>query len=377
MEMHSNRYARDPWVQSLIEDDVTVLQKLLHEAVNRNVLLEMWFPADILWNYLPEEDAASHRIATIRRSWTLAAVCGSYKLMKYLYATGIDVHQVDGLGNNVIHTLIIYSNKQEGSAELHLRTYHYIDSLISRKEMLSLLQSENRDGLRPVEFASHFQTFHLLNAIFNTRHGYLKKSITCGLTVVDYYDVNDYEYTENHRPVANSPLFLVTFSHDEKLNENVSAENFTSGVIGNWLKCKRSIFLPIIALWAIFRLAIIALVVFVEVPALPEKSPTCAFLKFNPSVTTLSMLNTSMSSIAILCLTYDIYDIITFRQFLPTWRQTYPVPYGGAVAQYAFYRVFQIIYNICLLSFGILELSHIVWATRYYPYLSTNHSSWW
>ena len=208
MENLENEYVRDPWVQALIVDNVTVIQQLLNESDDREKLLEVWFPADTLWNNLPEEDAASHRIATIRRSWTLAAVCGSYKVMKHLYDTGIDVHQVDSLGNNVIHTLIIYTNKQKGSAELHLRTYHYIASLVSRNEMSSLLQSENHDGLRPVELASHFQTFLLLKAIFDNRDIYLTKSIVCGLSVVEYFDVSDYESIEQHRPLANSPLFF-------------------------------------------------------------------------------------------------------------------------------------------------------------------------
>ena len=353
-----NVYTHDPWVQALIEDDVTMVQKLLNESCNPNHLLEMWFPAETLWNNLPEEDATSYRIVTIRRSWTLAAVCGSYDVMKHLYSVGVDVHQVDSLGNNVIHALIIYSSKQKGSAELHFRTYKYIELLISRKEMLLLLKLENHDGLRPVELASHFQAFLLLNAIFNTRDAYLMKSIVCGLTAVDYYDVSDYESTENHRPVANSPLFLTIFSQDEKLHEKISAENFNSGIIGNWLRCKQSIFAPIVVLWTIFRLAMIVLVLFVEIPVLADKTASCAFLRFNPPVTTRFLLNTCLSSIATLCLTYDIFDIITFRKFLPAWRKIYSVPYGEAMAQYAFYRVFQILYNICLLFFGIVRIVH-------------------
>ena len=332
MENSGNEYARDPWVQALIEDDVTVIKNLINESSKRKELLEVWFPADTLWNNLPEEDAASHRIATIRRSWTLAAVCGSYKVMKYLYATGIDVHQVDSLGNNVIHTLIIYSNEQEESAELHSRTYHYIESLVSRNEMSSLLQSENHDGLRPVEVAAHFQTFLLLKAIFDNRDIYLTKSVVCGLSVVEYYDVSDYESIGQHRPLANSPLFSIIFSHVNKLTHTFSAENFTSGIIGNWLRSKQKIFSPIIAMWAIFRLAVIALVMVVELPVPANKMAPCT-LQLNPSATTLCFLNTSLSSIAALCLTYDIYDIITVRHFLPAWRKTYSLPYGEVMAQ--------------------------------------------
>ena len=73
------------------------------------------------------------------------------------------------------------------------------------------------------------------------------------------------------------------------------------------------------------------------------------------------MLNTSLSLVTTLCLTYDIYDIITLRKIFPLWRKIYPLPYGEAVVQYAFYRVFQIIYNICLLFFGIFRIvSHRV-----------------
>ena len=94
---------------------------------------------------------------------------------------------------------------------------------------------------------------------------------------------------------------------------------------------------------------------------LPGKTNQCAFLKFNPSETTLSLLNTSLSLVTTLCLTYDIYDIITLRKFFPLGRKIYPLPYGEVVAQYAFYRVFQIIYNICLLFFGIFRIvSHRV-----------------
>ena len=355
MENANNEYGRDPWVQALIKDDVTVVQNLLNESVERKEVLEVWFPADILWNNLPEEGATYYRITTIRRSWTLAAVCGSYKVMKHLYDTGIDVHQVDSLGNNVIHTLIIYTNKQKGSAELHLKTYRYIASLVSRNEMSLLLQSENRDGLRPVELASHFQTFILLKAIFDNRDSYLTKSIVCGLSVVEYFDVSDYESIEQHRPLANSPLFLIILSHANELNDTSVAETFSSGIIGNWLRCKQRIFSPIIAMWAIFRLAVIVLVMLVELPVAADKMASCT-IQLHPSLTTRLISNTSLSSIAALCLTYDIYDIITFRKFLPAWRRTYPLPYGEAVAHYAFYRIFQIVYNICLLFYGISKI---------------------
>ena len=352
MENSKNEFIRDPWVQAIIEDNVTVVHEFLNQSSKRKELLEMWFPANTLWNNLPKEDATSHRIATIRRSWTLAAVCGSYNVMKYLYAAGIDVHQVDSLGNNVMHTLIIYSNKQKGSGELHLRTYHYIASLVSGDEMSSLLQSENRDGLRPVELAAHFQTFLLLKVIFDNRNSYMTKSVVCGLSVVDYYDVSDYECVEQQRPMANSPLFLIIFLHINKLTDKFSVDHFTSGIIGNWLRCKQSILLPIIAVWAIFRFAVIALVMFVEFTAPADKSPSCT-IQLHPSITTSVISNTSLSSIAALCLTYDIYDIITFRKFLPAWRKTYSLPYGEAVAHYVFYRVFQIVYNTCLIFYGI------------------------
>ena len=222
--------------------------------------------------------------------------------------------------------------------------------------MSSLLLLENRDGLRPLELASYFQTFLLLKAIFDNRDAYLTKSIVCGLSVVEYYDVSDYESTENHRPVANCPLFLTIFSHANKLADILSAEDFTSGIIGNWLRCKQRIFSPIIAVWAIFRLAVIALVMVVELPA--DNMAPCT-IHLNLSLTTGCVLNTSLSSIAALCLIYDIYDIITFRNFSPPWRKTYPFPYGETVAQYVFYRIFQIVYNMSLLFYCISKIVYV------------------
>ena len=47
---------------------------------------------------------------TVHGAWGLAALCGSSQVLSALYQAGIDVLQVDELGNNIINTLIIHAS---------------------------------------------------------------------------------------------------------------------------------------------------------------------------------------------------------------------------------------------------------------------------
>ena len=158
----------DRWIKALMDDNTETVMSYLTTEDDRGRfgLLEGWICERSVRDCCGCKDEKEQRIMTVHRAWSLAAACGSINVLSTLYQAGIGWLQVDGLGNNVIHTLIIHASRHAEREQYYLEVFSAILSLIPEQKIHQLLLKQNIAGLRCVEMAAYLQTFRLMTAIF-------------------------------------------------------------------------------------------------------------------------------------------------------------------------------------------------------------------
>ena len=356
------------WLKAVIENDVAAVEYLLTQSSEdaRYLLLEGWICEEAsFWDGWPHKEAETQKIMSVHRTLSLAAVCGSCDVIDVLHSADINMFQIDKRGNNVIHTLIIHANRSQEREETYLEVFNKVESLMSTEKFKKLLVMENSSGITPLELATHFQTFRLMNAILTNPGQYLKKQTLYGKLSIDSYDVTDYESESQCRPWVNSPMFLLIFLRSTKLKDRYTTKMLTSGLIYRWLSIRKQIYLPFVILWTIIRIWSIFLSLFpasLNDPTNPELRVCGAFIPVPHSVRISAII--SLIIIATFALLYDIYDIIKINLLDMAWMKTYSPVKGSPVVQYVFYRVQETTLNIVIL---IMCLNRIMW------YLSGPH----
>ena len=355
----------DEWIRALMDDDLqTVMHYLAQECINdRAALLEGWISDVTFWECWQCEAAYEQRIMAVRRAWSLSAVCGSLQVMSQLYKAGIDVHQEDELGNNVVHTLIIHASRHPEREEVYLKVFDFISSLLPRQNFEKILLKQNTSGLNCVELAAFSQTFRFMMAIFKTSV-YRTKQAQCGMASVNYYDVTEYETYHNGRPWETSPMFLLLFLRNTKLQDEYTKTVFTSGVIGRWLAIRKKVFFPFFIGWCILRLFIIFLV---YVPAQLADPPdpaihvNCDLNLFKFSAETQQCCVIALAIFKTLSLLFDVFSFIKWRSMNMSKMMMYTVANGRMVTRVGFYMTLRSLYNLLILVSSLNRLSWHYW----------------
>ena len=354
----------DTWLAALMEDDFGTVQEQLQQSngVKKHQLLEGWIATDSFWTNWNCKEAKTQQIMTVQRPLSLAAVCGSYRVIDALYKAGIDILQTDELGNNVIHTLIIHTSRRKDKELKYLEMFHYLAKLSIDELFSKLLLTENTSSLRPVEMAAHFQAFRVMDAILKIPGPYLIEQSKCGTISIESYDVTDYEYGFKCRPWANSPMFLLMFLKSAKLKDEFTTEFLTKGLIGKWLAIRKKSYLPFIIVWAALRLFIILIAFFPAglTDSAVAESRVCG-LAIPVSATVKAVSCFSLIIITALCLLYDIYDTVHSYRLNKPWEKAYVQLKGNEVVRYHFYRIDQFLLNAVILASCLNRVSWYMW----------------
>ena len=337
----------DDWLCALMADDIDTVRYIISNCGDKkkHILLEGSISDGEFWKCWNNHEFDKHQITTVQRPWCLAAVCGSQRVVKELYQAGIDVFQKDKLGNNIIHTLIIQASRQQES--LHLEMYNFIVALISHENLTSLLLAENADGLRPVELAAYFHTLRLLDAILETPGIYLSKKVRCATLFINHYDVSDYESCDESRTKTKSLLYLLIFLRSHKLCDPYTKEIYTSGLIGQWISCRKKVFMPLIIMWLFMRLFVVGLALFPTILSMQSYTLLCGIHMELPKpvrLVTLCML----AMIAASALVFDFLDMYQFCRPKSYWMTRYVPTKGNLVVRYYFYRTVQLLNNLAI-----------------------------
>ena len=132
----------------------------------------------------------------VQRPLGVATGSAALNVLERLIDCHIDVMYTENGGNNVMHLLILTSELYPDIEERFLEVYRLLCKKIPHANLVQLLLAENQSGIRPVELAAERGSYQILEAIFETRGVYLKKIQNEGMASYHWYDVTEYETTD-------------------------------------------------------------------------------------------------------------------------------------------------------------------------------------
>ena len=160
------------WCDAIIRDDIDAVEEILSAL-----------DTDDLWKLLHGNIDLDECIAMLKarhkeeifgscpgNAWSLAVASGALGVIKMLVRDyNINVHQIDHRGDNAIHAMIRAAHRRPQMEEHLAKTYSVLCNLLPLEDTGKLLNTENEDGLRPLEFSVLLATFQILNVIFSTK----------------------------------------------------------------------------------------------------------------------------------------------------------------------------------------------------------------
>ena len=352
------------WLTVVMENNVeAVRSQLVHSDVEtKHLLLEGWLCDASFWECWSCCEAGCQKIMSVHRLLGLAAVSGSCDVIVELHSAGIDMFQMDNKGNNAIHTLIIHASRNPKCEAMYLDVFNQFASLMAGEAFHRLLTTENVWGVRPLELATYFQTFRLMNAILITPGLYLRMQAKWGALSVDYYDVTEYECDAKSRPWVNSPMFLLSYLSSMKLEDEYTTKVIIGGLIGQWLNIRKKVYLPFIISWAVLRLLCIFMAFLpaeLSNPPTPEIRVCGTYIPVPQSIEYLAII--TLSVLTSFSLAYDIYIIVRFNMLDTSWMKQYSPIKGHRVEQYSSYRVGENVHNMFVLILCLNKLILYLW----------------
>ena len=106
--------------------------------------------------------------------------------------------------------------------------YRLIIDSVPKEQLNDLLLHENKDGLRPLEYAMHLGISCLTSEILQTPPTYVTEEIPRGTGVTKRIDVTDYEVSAGRTLM--SPLILLAVFDRNMINEESFQKLFYSDV---------------------------------------------------------------------------------------------------------------------------------------------------
>ena len=189
-------------------------------------------------------------------AWCLAVVYNARNVLQVLREFNFPVTHVNAYRNTFLHCLIAQASiEDEEQEERFLSTIKFMKSLISSEEYNKLLLLENRDGLRPLELASHLGTFALFQFLFDTDCIYKIRTRSCSMFSVQYFDITEYVTGKRY---LKSPVMSMMLLDRRKINHTSLEAAFRSDPIKTWLTAVKYSNIPYVVIMALFRFMYIA-----------------------------------------------------------------------------------------------------------------------
>ena len=249
------------WHRAIFDDDENFVRDILsrYDSLETKLLLNGRFEYEHTENFRLDQSYNVLHQCRFELPILLTASFLSYKVLKLFLENGVDILCQDVGGNNIFHGIIISAALQPEKDFCNL--YKFIVDEISLQKLRTLLYMENIEGYRPLEYAAKMETFDLMECILRTRDVYAIHKSTEGAYEHVWYDITDYETTQNER-LNKSPLTLLTQMSKIGVNRINKGNLLNSPLMQSWNNLKKVSNRPVLLIWFVFRLIYHALVFF-------------------------------------------------------------------------------------------------------------------
>ena len=186
------------------------------------------------------------------------ALLQGQETFEILLEAGACLMLTDQQGFNVCHFLVVVSYVILGMEDKCISIYNDLKTSLFHRDLKTLLQMEDHEGLRPLELAVHLGCIQIFHAVFNTHGLYLLKSGPHGFYYIKEYDITEHEAVNWGNRRNKSPLSLLTTVDGRILADDIALRSITTGPIGHWTSRKMKCNAPFILMWAFLPLLSIA-----------------------------------------------------------------------------------------------------------------------
>ena len=176
----------------------------------------------------------------------------SVGMMQLLLHRGANPTQTTSSGNNLIHVLIAKASMEpEEHENSYINTLKWIGKSVDKEMYLSLLLTENGEGLRPLELAAHLGTYWLFQFLFETPQLYITKEVNRYPHKVQYFDITD--YIRGSR-IDKSPVKIALYLEERKLPCQSTKDVFLQDPMWSWFSAIIAANKPFLIIWFVLRL---------------------------------------------------------------------------------------------------------------------------
>ena len=292
---------------------------------------------------------------TFPHAFHMAVAFASFDVVSAFISHGADVCVVNEHNYNVLHLLSYMACMKDNEEEM-VRMYRRLKESVSHDTMRQLLHQENKEKLRPLEYALGLSISGVAKEILDTQNAFVVKEECTGTTVTKMADVSEYEAG---RIFLSPPVLLVMFDR-RKIGQESFKQLFFSDVLQTWIKRKNKAMLPFVVAYFLFRVVFMTCAYFgdfflsvQEELYLKDKNVstgngTCLDLDGNATGSwgmVMSVLVYSVGSLGLNVLEMW-YFVWTSRP--NAWTLRTPNGSRNAVAHFLFYRFNQIFLHIII-----------------------------
>ncbi len=246
------------WFDALRDNKREVVGEILNasDKEETNRLLNGWFRyEDDEYNRLHtifDDTKRSDLKAT--RPFILTVLYGSFDVLSCLLEHGADPDCTEEDGSNIFHVMSLIVQLFPPFEETSVKAYTRCSNILGKDRMLSLLQTENSNGLRPLELAAKLGCCKIVKAILETPGVYLTKENTRGMVHYQWIDVTEYETTDPQLDRrGKSPLGFLALMDEDTLLKTGTMDLFSWPPFQMWIKAKISSSTIFVFVWFMLR----------------------------------------------------------------------------------------------------------------------------
>ena len=195
------------YIDVLVTGNVQHALVILKSATDSEKYEMINYPFDYQDEHINVNNKTQKKLKTLYLPFNIAvsSCCGdvAYILMEY----GVDVLSVNCNQYNVLHACVVNAFNRPQIGHHICSTVEWFLLQITQNQVRHLIQHENKDGFRPLEFAAQQGCLQLMKSFLQSAT-YLTKTENCVFTDYQYYDVTEYETGARQ---SKSPINMLPF----------------------------------------------------------------------------------------------------------------------------------------------------------------------
>ena len=256
------------WLRAIVDDNKDEVENILQTSDDetKKLLLNGEFPFPEprlrIKSCLCEYDKDNSY--TYCHAWHMALALASKEVVHIFIKHGVESDLLDINGGNCLHLICYVAFMQEDVEDEMIEMYQFLQRCINPSMFQNLLQHENSDGLRPLEYAMNLGVCGLAFTILRSKGVFLCKEDLLADSIIGWMDITDYELT-GYRCLKSPFVFLTMFSAS-KIENNYFPKLFSTPFLQEWISVKFRVMKPMLAFW--FFLRILFMVIFYETDSL-------------------------------------------------------------------------------------------------------------